>query len=303
MSACVLLCLQCAAALASSGVVALGLRWHVLFQARRSAVLGNTVRPHRDDHLLVSSPASPVAVLPAPRPEALIASPVGPGEDAKALLPVEDILAGVLPPAGPEVVARAVYPAVCPRTFVPTAVSADVEALSADGIALPCAAILRTVGPEVNAPTFLLAAFEGALETGPFRPDLHTVAILEVIAPLALVRRALTVVVHAIAMGHIGPPLADIDIAVGVGELALARSGVVVPLALIGGTVRPTLRAEAVPFATAPLAEVHRARLELMPRPVRLCATGCHPTQLGDLPVEVAHVIWVALDKSSPLQC
>mmetsp|Transcript_14423 Transcript_14423/g.39875 ORF Transcript_14423/g.39875 Transcript_14423/m.39875 type:complete len:343 (+) Transcript_14423:179-1207(+) len=261
-----------------------------LLALRGTLELALAIAPSSMLERAVLDPHSAAAVLAALGPISLVLLPVGPKKDTKAILPVKEVLAGVLPAIWPEVLAFAVDHGILPGTLVPPAVAANVRARAVDGVCLPGTTVLGGVRPQVDTVALLLAVPEDALESRALRPCLHAVALLKVVAPLASVRSEVLVMVGALPVCHIRLPLACVRVPVAVREAALALGLVLPPFALVDSTVRPNLHAEPVTFIALPLARVMRTRLELVLRPPLHGAPPAlrQPAQLRQLAVEVA---------------
>mmetsp|Transcript_33786 Transcript_33786/g.62166 ORF Transcript_33786/g.62166 Transcript_33786/m.62166 type:complete len:303 (-) Transcript_33786:171-1079(-) len=226
-------------------------------------------------------------------PEALVSSAIRPSEDAKAFLLVEHVAPVILTSIRPPIPAEPVDHRVMPSAFEASAITAKIRAEAVDAVARPRAYVLRAVWPMVSAPAFLLAADEHALKATPLDPLLNTIALLQVPAPLAFIRRMVLVAIDTQTMSNIRLPLTNVRVAIGMDKVALSLSLVILPLALVYRAIGPSLHAEAMPHAALPLARVHGSALESVGRPWadrrrHALHIHVHRVQLGNLAVKIA---------------
>ena len=93
-------------------------------------------------------------------------------------------------------------------------------------------------------------------------PAFLSMAVLQVILPLAFIPGAVHMDVDSVSVCLVVHPIALVDIAVDVNELALAVCSVVLPVAFVTGTVGPNLFSEAISEASDPLSIVSSACFE-----------------------------------------
>ena len=80
--------------------------------------------------------------------------------------------------------------------------------------------------------------------------------MLQIIHPLSFIASAIHMDVDALTVGLIIDPIAFVDIAVNVGELAEAMCPVILPISFITSTIGPDLNAKTVTETTDPLARI-----------------------------------------------
>mmetsp|Transcript_34773 Transcript_34773/g.75819 ORF Transcript_34773/g.75819 Transcript_34773/m.75819 type:complete len:239 (+) Transcript_34773:190-906(+) len=204
------------------------------------------------------------AMLQSLVPKALVCPSIGPREDAKAIFPIADVLAAILPTIWPVVAADAMYDGFLPHPLIPTTIAPCVETEATDSIVLPRAEVLGAVRPQVHATPILLTLFEGALKAAPADPRLDAPPLLLVRDPLAHIGGAKVLSpVRATAMSLIGQPLAGISVTTSMCEATLPLSAIFSPLTLVAGAVSPKLHAEAVSSISNPFAMVHGTTREV----------------------------------------
>ena len=81
--------------------------------------------------------------------------------------------------------------------------------------------------------------------------------MLEIIAPVTLIFRAIDMGVDAITVRFIVLPLAIEDIPINMPELAFAMSFIILPFAFIASAIRPHLDTATVPHVTSPLPVIY----------------------------------------------
>mmetsp|Transcript_135423 Transcript_135423/g.377213 ORF Transcript_135423/g.377213 Transcript_135423/m.377213 type:complete len:276 (-) Transcript_135423:447-1274(-) len=214
--------------------------------------------------LTVLLPIEPIAIVPPV---------VGPREDAKARLPVICILSAIDPSIGPRVNPTTVDHAALPLPLELALVGAEVCAGAAYVVASPATMVRgAAVGPAVNAQAVFLSIPELTLVLASLFPSLNTIAVLQVIDPLASVASdqlvVRLVVVDAHAMSDIVMPLAAVDVTISVNEPSSSFGTILSPLPFIDRPIVPPLHPSPMPRVAAPLPRVSTAAAELVRWPL-----------------------------------
>ena len=93
-------------------------------------------------------------------------------------------------------------------------------------------------------------------------------AVLQVVHPLALIPSSVHMNVDALPIGFVVDPIALIDIAINVGELAEAVRPIILPVSFVARPVLPHLLTVAITEPTNPLSGVLGARRISVGRPL-----------------------------------
>jgi len=230
-----------------------------------------------------------MAMLLPVAPEALEAPPVPPCEDPEAGLLILYVLASEGSAVWPRVLATAIDHGAFPHAPKLPAILPYIVAIAVDGIGLPMSRVQGAIGPFIYSITLFLPLDELAVVLGTAIPLLHAIAVLEICYPLATIDcEAPLVVVNAIALRRVLPPLAHEYIAIGVGELPMAMGTVITPVSDEDRAVRPGLHALSMPGVSLPLAKVRRTRLEGVDRPRTSSDKSPESPELRYFPSEVA---------------
>mmetsp|Transcript_93572 Transcript_93572/g.302856 ORF Transcript_93572/g.302856 Transcript_93572/m.302856 type:complete len:254 (+) Transcript_93572:437-1198(+) len=208
------------------------------------------------------------------------------------MLLVVHVLAGILAAAGPPVLPDTMDDRLLPLAPEATAIAGSVDALAIDDIVGPLTLVDGAIDPIVAAEALLLAIAEATLVASTFDPSLHTMTILEVVLPLALVGGAAFVVVNTGAAGPVPLPLADEDVAITVREAAFPHSAILDPFALVRRSVRPRLAAKAVALVVLPLPDVGGTCLEGVFEACWQCRLRLQLCELLCLAVEVTGALF-----------
>jgi len=125
---------------------------------------------------------------------------------------------------------------------------------------MPVAGVQRAVCPGVGSETLLFAILILAFVLGAFGPDLDALSTLQVILPMAFVFGTILVLVLAVSIAFVGPPLTFICVAIFMEEGTFATSIAFLPHALIDSAIAPSHFALAMSETTSHLSLVDRAR-------------------------------------------
>mmetsp|Transcript_16812 Transcript_16812/g.21278 ORF Transcript_16812/g.21278 Transcript_16812/m.21278 type:complete len:331 (-) Transcript_16812:150-1142(-) len=220
-------------------------------------------------------------VLLALVPVALVAALIGPGIDAETMLFVVFVLALVHSTIVPDVNAHALHVVVQPLALILATIEPGVDANTTDFVLAPVARVHGAIVPLVAADTVLAAESIVALIARLVRPGLHTVPVLQVVLPHALILRTVDVLVDTTTIGFIVGPVPVINVSIDMNKSALAMCTVFSPLSRVFGPVAPGLFAETITESALPLASVHRACLESVGWALLTCLIGivdalCH---------------------------
>jgi hypothetical protein len=188
-------------------------------------------------------------MLAAVLPHALKDASVCPPEDAVAMLPVVLVFAFVDIAIIPGEQTFSVHPSPLPLTLVGLAGVPVVLAEAVKLIFLHLPLVVGAVGPGECAGAGLDAGHELAVVDSAIRPALFALALLQVLNPLAFVGGApkLRAVIDTVPIGAIGLPLALVVATIRVVKPAGAFHLVILPLALILGTIVEYLLPAPVP--------------------------------------------------------
>ena len=209
----------------------------------------------RDD---IRAQAMLLALVPVP----LVAPLVGPRIDPKAVLLVVLVLSPVLPSVVPNVDAHPLHIIVQPLALVLAPIEPRIDTNAADFVLTPVTSIHRAIVPLIAPDPMLPAKGVIALIARLVRPGLHTVPMLQVVLPHALVLGPIDMFVDASPVGLVVGPVSIVDVAIDVNESTFTMSPIFTPLTGVFGSIVPSLLPEPVSEATFPLTSVHSARLE-----------------------------------------
>lgn len=147
-------------------------------------------------------------------PLTLVLVPIGPVEDAMALLLVIDIAANVLLAVGPDQLTLPIHLVVLPLAVVGASIAPSVDALSHDVVVLEVAFIHVAISPGELAVALLDSCLVIALKLGLVWPSLHSSSILSVVGPKASIEGAILMEVVAKPMSLVILPLSLVDVAI-----------------------------------------------------------------------------------------
>ena len=179
------------------------------------------------------------AVLFALVPPTLVLASICPVINSEPFLLVHNVLSVVAHPIGIHVNAKALHIVGFPLTVVFATIFPEVHSIAVEFVVQPLAIICRTVGPGVLTSALFLAHDVLALVLGSFRPGLDPMAVLLIFLPVAFVSGPLDIGVDSEAVGLVVHPSPVIDVAIGMEELAVAASLIVLPVAFESRRVHP----------------------------------------------------------------
>jgi hypothetical protein len=186
------------------------------------------------------------AVLLAVKPASLVASPIGPGEDALSLLSIVEVLALIATAICPSEHTASVHLIIDPIAIILTAICPGVNTHTMYVIIDELSLISGPISPVEPAIAVLLPILVLAFVACAIRPSLLAMPMLLVLSPVALIAGTISVIVLTEAMRLVVLPLALIDISIGVDQAATPVRFVCSPVALIQAAIGPNLHTLAI---------------------------------------------------------
>mmetsp|Transcript_38839 Transcript_38839/g.88321 ORF Transcript_38839/g.88321 Transcript_38839/m.88321 type:complete len:206 (+) Transcript_38839:292-909(+) len=179
-----------------------------------------------------------------------------------AVLLIVPVLTHVGPAVDPREQPFAMHPVPVPLPVELPAVSPLVDTSAVDVIVQEVTLVARAVRPRELSLSGLVSSGVLANILCTIWPDFYTFPVLLVILPLALVSRAVGVVVHAVPVGLVVLPLAFVHVSIDMFKAPMPLRLVVLPLPVVPCTVRPDLYPLTMPVVPHPLASVGGSVLE-----------------------------------------
>ena len=186
------------------------------------------------------------SVLLAVQPASLVASSIGPGEDALSLFAIVVVLSFIATAVCPSEHTASVHLIIDPIAIILPAICPGVHTNAMYVIIDELSLISGPVGPVEPAIAVFLSILVLALVACAIRPSLFAMPMLLVLAPVALVAGAIRMIVLTEAVCLVVLPLALVDIAISVDQAAAPICFVCPPVPLIQAAIGPNLHTLAV---------------------------------------------------------
>mmetsp|Transcript_36736 Transcript_36736/g.58796 ORF Transcript_36736/g.58796 Transcript_36736/m.58796 type:complete len:204 (+) Transcript_36736:353-964(+) len=203
------------------------------------------------------------------------------------MLIVSNVASHVLATTRPSVSTDAVNDRISPLTLEDSAIGCHINPCSTNHIVVPCALVFRAVNPMIASRALLLAIGEAPLVSSPFSPPLHTITILQIPTPLAMVCCTALMVVASDATCHVVTPFSHVHITITMSEATFANCKIRLPLPYETRAIRPYLLTYAMPHIVFPLTCVYRSTLESVGLHVLHTSLFLKLIELSNLAVEI----------------
>mmetsp|Transcript_23039 Transcript_23039/g.36781 ORF Transcript_23039/g.36781 Transcript_23039/m.36781 type:complete len:231 (-) Transcript_23039:214-906(-) len=223
-------------------------------------------------------------------PKALVFTAVWPLKDAKARSLINIVLPSIFSTIWPTIPTIAMHSRLIPRSPESSSIDSSVLSTAMKVVLSESTSELGAIRKTVNAPSFLETVAIRTSVSGAICPNLYSMSILAISAPLAFVFCQILVVINAITMGYIESPFTNINIAITMQKSTSSFSTIVLPLAFVSCSICPQLHTKAMAYIASPLPIVDSTTSELVTRstePTRTCHWRRQTDELFQLSLEV----------------